>query len=362
MKKYTWIIMALLCGLSIGSCDDDEITQEGGGHPDSSKPIPIIFDTDLGNCTDDALAMQALFKLRQQGLCEVIGLMSNFQLEKGRELADRFLHYYKADDVPLGILPGEVTCFDMIPYYQLVDSLRADGTPLFPPTGIPLNQRLPAWKLYRKLLSEAEEQSVVIVCIGMYTNLGQLLDSSPDEYSPLSGRELVSRKVKRLEATGGCFAPVPLRYPSEEGKTEFLTVEYNVAGDIPMAKKVLENWPTMLCLLPMEEGMKYPSNHDEVLADYAWQPDCPMYQIYSHYDEWAIGDVGQYWWDALVMLHAGLGEESFNCTRQGILSISDSGQTSFTLSEGGKAHIISTNAEHTQSVYDWLRSLSQFKP
>lgn len=359
MRKLTRFCLLLICSLGMVSCDDDKIMQE---IPESPKPIQVILDTDLGNCTDDVLAMQALFQLQQQGLCEVIGLMTDCKSEKCRQLADCFLHYYKADNVPLGVLPGEEPIFEITPYYQLVDSLRADGTPLFPPTGIPMSQRLTACELYRKLLAEAEDESVVIVCIGMYTNLGLLLDSAPDAYSPLTGRELVSRKVKRLEATGGCFTPVPLRYPSEDGKLEFLTTEYNVAGDIPMAKKVLENWPTQLCLLPMEEGMKYPSIHDEVLADYAWQPDNPMYQIYSRYDEWGSGDVGQYWWDAEVMMHAGLGEKSFNCTRTGVLSIADDGTTTFTLSETGRVHIISTNAEHTQSVYSWLRNLAQFKP
>ena len=360
MKKLKQSILILICSIVAVACSDNDAPD--GNNETPSGPITVILDTDLGNCMDDALAMQAMFSMQQQGLCEVIGVMTSVQVEKARELADRFLHYYKADDVPLGILPGTEQLFEMFPYFQLVDSLKADGTPLFPSTGIPISQRLPAWQLYRQLLAGAEDQSVVIVCIGKYSNLGQLLASAPDEYSPLSGSELVSRKVKRLETMGGCFTPVPLRYPSEAGKVEFLTVEYNIAGDIPLAKKVLENWPTELCLLPLEEGMKFPSNHDEVVSDYAWQPDSPMYQIYTHYDEWSVGDVGQYWWDAVCVMHALLGESSFNCTRQGVLSIADNGQTTFTLSETGKAHIVSTNAEHTQYVYDWLRGLSKFRP
>lgn len=360
MKKTTrWKMFILSAAVGLAACDKEA---ENGSGLEPPQPQPVIFDTDLGNSTDDVLAMQALFRLQQQGVCKVIGVMTSRQLEKARELADRWLHYYKADDVPLGVLPGEAQFFEMFPYYQLVDSLKADGTPLFPATGIPLRNRLPAWKLYRKLLAEAEDRSVVIQCVGMFTNLGLLLDSAPDEYSLLSGRELVAKKVKRLEATAGCFTQVPLRYPSEAGKLEFLSVEYNVAGDIPLAKKVLEQWPTDLCLLPLEEGMKFPSNHDEVLADYAWQPDSPMYQVYTHYDEWSVGDVGQYWWDVLVVLHTGLGEDHFNCTRPGTLSIADDGTTTFTLSEQGKVHIISTNAEHTQYLYEEMRSLSRFQP
>lgn len=359
IEKLKKLFAGFLCCIVTISCSEDEAPNESAL---ASGPIDVILDTDLGNSADDLLAFQALFYLQQQQKCNVLGIMSSMQLDKARLLIDGFLHYYKADDTPLGLLQGEETVFEMLPYYNLVDSLKADGSPFFSYTGIPLSERMPAWQLYRKLLADAEDHSVMIMCIGKYTNLGQLLDSAPDEYSPLSGYELVRRKVKRLEAMGGCFINVPVRFPSEAGKVEFITVEYNVGGDIPLAKKVLENWPTELYLLPLEEGMKYPSKHDEVLADYAWQPDSPMYIVYSRYDEWSIGDVGQYWWDAELVMHALVGESCFNCTRKGILSIDDNGKTTFTQSDEGMAHVISTDAEHNQYVYDWLRGLSKFKP
>lgn len=360
MERIRFAVIAMLCSIMAASCSDDDVADAKDDA--SSTKISVILDTDLGNCNDDILAMQALFYLQQQGRCNVIGVMSSVQLDKARILTDGFLHFYKADDIPLGVLPGEEELFDMIPYYQLADSVNADGTPLFPSTGIPLSQRLPAWKLYRKLLAEAADTSVVIMCIGKYTSLGHLLNSAPDEYSPLSGSELVSRKVLRLEAMGGCFTPVPLLNPSKDGKQDFLTVEYNIGSDIPLAKNVLENWPVELCLLSLEEGMKYPSVHDEMLADYAWQPDHPIYQVYSRYDEWAIGDVGQYWWDAELVMHAVLGEECFDCVRSGTLSIADDGVTTFTQHAGGNAHIISSKTEHIQYIKDWLRGLSGFRP
>ncbi|MGM9760780.1 MAG: nucleoside hydrolase [Parabacteroides sp.] len=352
------LIGALL--LTWTACEEDEDTNLP--RQEELPPPQVILDTDLGNCTDDLLAIQALFYIQSLGECRIIGMMTSMQLDLGRKLADQMLHHYKADDVPLGLLSGEEKLFEIVPYYQLADSLRHTGTALFPSTGIPLEERLPAYKLYRKLLAGAEDNSVVIACIGKYTNLGQLLDSSADEYSPLTGRELIQKKVRSLEAMGGCFTPVPLRYSSTPGAVEFLSIEYNVAGDIPMAKKVLENWPTELHLLPLEEGMKFPSNHDEILEDYAWQPDSPLYQIYSRYNEWAIGDIGQYWWDALVVAHVMLRETIFDCTEKGTLSIADDGTTFFTLSPDGNTHIIGCNASHTRALHDWLRGVSRFQP
>lgn len=346
----------LLLVVSLSACDESR--------PDGPpEDLPrIIFDTDLGNSNDDALAMQALFDFQQQGRCQVIGVMTSLQTDKGRDLADRFLHYYRADDVPLGILPGEEELFEMVPYFNMVDLLKADGSPLFPPTGTPLSERQPAYKLYRRLLAEAEDGSVVIVCVGKYSNLGQLLRSPADEYSPLSGEELVRQKVRCLEVMGGCFTPIALQSLEPDGEQEFLTVEYNIAGDIPMAKKVLESWPTELHLLPIEEGMKYPSNHDEMLRDYSWQPDSPLFQIYSRYDEWAVGEVGQYWWDALVALHAVMGEEAFACTESGYLTIADDGHTTFAVGEGGRVHVILSGAEQVKSLSAQLKALSLFRP
>ena len=62
-----------------------------------------------------------------------------------------------------------------------------------------------SYKLYRKLLAESPDKSVTIASIGFVTSLSRLLQSGPDEYSPLNGVELVRKKVKELYAMGGVF-------------------------------------------------------------------------------------------------------------------------------------------------------------
>jgi len=324
------------------------------------KEIPnIIFDTDLGNSTDDVFAMQALFAYRDAGYCRVKGVMQSRKMEKAKLLLDKFMHYYGADNVPLGLVEGEQQFFEIIPYYQLADSVKSDGKPLFESTGIPLSDRLPAWKLYRKLLSEAEDNSISIVCVGMFTNLGLLIGSEPDEYSPLSGKDLIRKKVKKLELMGGCFSPVPLRY-DERGIPKMLVVEYNILGDIPLAQKVINDWPTEIHILPLEEGMSFPSVHDEILEQYAWKPDCPIYQIYRRYNEWEKGDVGQYMWDVITMFHAILGEEYFDCSPTGFITVNDDGRTEFTADPDGNAHIISTNITCNYFIWKALDYIASY--
>lgn len=356
MNKCFFLAVLAACLLGFVGCKKDTPS------PTPEMEIPdIIFDTDLGNSTDDVFAMQALFAYQDAGYCKVKGVMQSRKLEKAKLLLDKFLHYYEADNVPLGLVEGEQQFFEIIPYYQLADSVKQDGKPLYESTGIPLSERLPAWKLYRKLLSEAEDNSISIVCVGMFTNLGLLVGSQADEYSPLSGKELIRKKVRRLDLMGGCFSPVPLRYSESGGIPKMLVAEYNIAGDIPLAQKVINDWPTEIHLLPLEEGINFPSVHNEILEQYSWKPDSPIYQIYRRYNEWGKGDVGQYMWDAITMFHTILGEEYFDCSPTGYINVNDEGHTEFVAAPGGNAHIISMNITCDYFIWKALDYIAAYR-
>lgn len=75
-----------------------------------------------------------------------------------------------------------------------------------------------AVSVYRRVLNAQPDTSVVVVTVGFFTNLKDLLESGPDADSPLSGKELVAAKVKRLVSMAGYFP---------EGK------EFNVMMDAP---------------------------------------------------------------------------------------------------------------------------------
>ena len=65
-----------------------------------------------------------------------------------------------------------------------------------------------AVEVYRQVLAEAEDHSVVISAIGFATNLADLLRSGPDDKSPLTGSELVGQKVKTVVWQGGWYPPM----------------------------------------------------------------------------------------------------------------------------------------------------------
>src|ERR1700689_1923939 len=65
-------------------------------------------------------------------------------------------------------------------------------------------------------------------------NLGDLLDSKPDDISPLAGADLVRKKVRRLVVMGGQF-PNP---------KQFKEWNFTAGGVGPDTQHAIENWPT----------------------------------------------------------------------------------------------------------------------
>lgn len=57
--------------------------------------------------------------------------------------------------------------------------------------------------LYRSVLSSAESRSMTLISLGFLTNLAALMESPPDNLSSLTGRALISAKVKELVVMGG---------------------------------------------------------------------------------------------------------------------------------------------------------------
>ena len=321
----------------------------------------VIFDTDMGNCPDDLLAMQALFALQADGVCRVDAVMSSAKHEESQRFLDCAMHYYKADDIPLGMVEGSHDLFVLTPYYSLTEETNEDGTPLLEGTGTDISDRPTGCEVYRKTLAQLPDQSAVIICVGMASNIGELLDSEPDEISPLSGRELVERKVKTLYIMAGCFEKVA----RIDAPGEYLYAEYNVLGDIPLAKKVLETWPTDLVLLPLEAGMDYPCVREDVLADYADQPSSLLFLTFSRWDpEDVPSNVGEHWWDPLIVAYA-LDSSAASCFEapvRGAVTVESDGKTTFEEKEDGNTVVVKPLKDSQPQLYQLLRSYAAYQP
>ena len=202
-----------------------------------SDCLDVIFETDIGNDIDDALALDMLYKYMEQGIIKLSAVMANKCAPEVGEYMDIMNTWYGYPDIPVGIVrDGADDAWGR--YAREVVALKnEDGTPMFKRTHSDYDKLPDAHILYRKILASKPDHSVIISTVGFSTNLARLLDTPADEYSPLTGKELVAQKVKLL---------VPMAGNMEDPKY----VEYNVERDLPAAKKVFAEWPTPIVVTP----------------------------------------------------------------------------------------------------------------
>jgi len=189
---------------------------------DSAKPVSIIFDTDIGTDVDDAGALAILHVMADRGEAGILATISANRNRWCGPALDAINTYYGRGDMPIG-------CSRTGPdpeewYHHRVGE--------FPHDLRDSNEAPPAIDLYRKILAAQPDDSVTIVAVGWLTNMAELLESKPDRYSALGGRELVQAKVRELVSMGGRWP----NSPKDEG-------EYNFRMDGAAASKVIRDWP-----------------------------------------------------------------------------------------------------------------------
>lgn len=155
----------------------------------------IIFDTDFGGDADDLGALAMLHNMMVAGECDLVAVM-NWNTERHALPAIVALNeYYGHPDVPVGTRKADGWQADWQYSKAVVDALGASSDVDAPD----------ATDLYRALLSDADDASMTIVTVGPLANILALVESGPDEHSPLAGRELVNRKVSSFVVMGGKF-------------------------------------------------------------------------------------------------------------------------------------------------------------
>lgn len=199
------------------------------------RPFPVIFDSDMGPDYDDVGAIALLHSFADSGKIKILATMASTQYECVACVMDVFNTYFGRPSLPIGIPKGHA--LTLKDWQHWTDTLVAKY-----PHKIKSNAGASdAVALYRKTLSTQPDHSVTIITTGFLTNLSDLLQSSPDNYSKLDGRLLVKQKVKQLVCMAG-------RFPS--GK------EFNVDQDAKSSQNVFSHWPSFILLSGFEIGQK----------------------------------------------------------------------------------------------------------
>ncbi|MBD5225170.1 MAG: nucleoside hydrolase [Bacteroidales bacterium] len=333
-----------ICGCIFASCGNGNATSAD----DATTPMKVIFETDMGNDVDDALALDMLFKYVEQGDIELLGISSNKRDEGSMEYLDILTTWYGQPDIPLGYVENGVPCEDAVNYANAVYSMKAsDGTPLFGRSHASDSHMQPSVTMYRSLLAQQPDSSVTIISVGFSTNLAQLLASGPDAASPLTGKDLVARKVARLVTMAGDMA-----HPG--------VGEYNVIRDIDAARKVFAEWPTPVVTSPHEVGaaIEYPASSIE--NDFNWTDAHPVVEAYKAYLPMPYDRPT---WDLTSVLYAVEGDgDYFTVSEPGEILVDSIGATSFRPSADGNRRYLTVDSGRAARVLDRFLTLIPRRP
>ena len=176
----------------------------------------MIFDTDMGNDVDDALALAMLHAFASRGEVKLLAVTVSKDNPWAAEYVRLVDEYYGRGAIPVGIVHDGKTQEDGL-YVRQVCELHGRQ---------PDKAAVPdAVQLLRKTLAAEPDGAVTLIQVGFSTNLARLMESAPDRYSNLSGMELVKKKVRLLTVMAGNFAAAK--------------PEYNVMTDVPAAANSL---------------------------------------------------------------------------------------------------------------------------
>jgi hypothetical protein len=199
--------------------------------------VKIILDVDLAEDVDDAGALATLHALADRGEAEILGILISSRNEWVGPCADAINTWYGRPDLPIGYQRGLQYGYrnPKDPDRETPSTYAEVVARAFPHDLKRSSDAPDAALLCRKLLAAQPDRSVTLVTVGFLTNLRDLLDSRPDEHSPLDGEALVKQKVREWVCMGGVFPAG--RFPDGQG-------EYNLMWDTAASVRAVNDWPT----------------------------------------------------------------------------------------------------------------------
>ncbi len=337
------ILFLLLAAVASLAAPREVVAQES-----PMVPIPLIFDTDIGNDCDDVLAMGVIHALQSRGLCQLLAVTITKDHDQCAPFTDAVNTFYGRGDIPIGVCRSGITP-QQSRFTGLVN--ERDGDKDRYPHALRSGKDAPdAVTLLRQVLASQADGSVVIAQVGFSTNLANLLKSPGDEFSPLTGRELAAKKVRLVSAMAGAFAPI-------NGQPH---LEYNVTEDIPSAKTLVTEWPTPIVFSGFEIGLAIPYPAVSIEQDYQYVPHHPLKESYVLYEP---PPHNRPTWDLTSVLYCVLPDRGyFGVSGNGTVSIDDKGQTIFAASETGLHRYLTLTPEQQIRAAEALVQLSSEPP
>ena len=303
-----------------------------------TKPIPVIFDSDMGPDYDDVGAITLLHAFADSGYIKILATVASTKYEGVAAVFNVLNTYFKKPDIMIGVPKGKAL--------ELKDNQHWTDTLLQKyPHKIKTNDEVvSATETYRKALASQADRSVTIITVGFLTNLADLLQSLPDKHSTLNGKELVNKKVKQLVCMAGSF-------PAGN--------EFNVRMDASASQYVFDNWPTPVLLSGVEIG--FTINTGLPLVNNNSIQNSPVKDAYRISIPMSPQDsAGRMSWDQTAVLIAVKGYKPWWKTETGKMIVAKDGSNKW--SKQSSLHSYIVEAQPPSVVQELINKLMMHQP
>ncbi len=287
-----------------------------------AEPVPMIFDTDITGDVDDVLALAMIHTLADRNACELLAVTISKENELAAPFTDAVNTFYGRPEIPIGVNPNAP--YRESKYLGLVN--KKDRGQFRYPHDIGVSKDPEnAIDLLRKTLAAAEDHSVAIIQVGLAINLAELLTTSGDHYSPLSGPDLVRKKVKLLSVMAGAFETI-------SNSNRYL--EANVRNHVPSMQQLAAEWPDEVPVIwsGFKIGIMAPYPRESIAQDFDYLPHHIVKEAYllhsgPHHDRPT--------WDLTSVLYAVYPDRDyFSFSTPGRVTVEDDGFTRFDPGQG----------------------------
>jgi hypothetical protein len=318
---------------------------QGQGKP----PVGVIFDSDMGNRIESALALALLYGLDGKNEARVVSVSTSKSNLHSAAYCEAIGRFYA------GAVSGGFGAFGRtLPVGMADDGKSADDTPMLTgplsrqtPDGKPLyahgihklNDTADVAPLIRNALTAQHDENAVIVLAGPATNLVRLFDLH-------GAMDWAVRKVRLLSVAIGSYpdgAPEP-----------------NIRADIAAAKRLFEQWPTPIVACGSEIGQQLLFPEASIEKDFAWSQAHPIVDSYRAYKPMPYDAPTP---DLAAVLYAIRPKEGyFNLSGPGTISVTADGRTTFNPAAGGRHRYLILDPAQKDRIIKTYVEIASAKP
>jgi hypothetical protein len=292
--------------------------------------VGVVYDADLGNTIDTALALAMLFGFQGKNEDRVISVSTTKSSLKAAVFADVLVRFYTgepngfAGPIPIGLSLSGAMANDTPMLDAVADKAQ------YPRSIVKMNDTADPLAVIRNALSAQFDQNAIVVLAGPATNLARML-AIP------GSRELIEKKVRYL----------------------VMSADARLASDPAALQALIAGWPTEIVAAPAElgEALQFPAASIE--KDFAWSTAHPVVDAYraghpTPYDVPATAMAA-----ALYAVHPQ--EKYFTVSAPGTLSFANGG-LHLTPAAGGKHRTIEYDAAQKDRILQIYAEMASTKP